>query len=1144
MGHGNSNADSDDHEAEQHDSWESDGPSTAANPARLVVGIAGACGLMACMLLLWHFAFAQPVPVAPATATFVTQPPVQPATPTFVPTPPAAGPVVSPATPIAQPAPPKPVAKDGRVPIEYQPLRADVWKAKNQSTWLFPWEGERVVLLTTTADFDPMTMAAFVKRLDAGWKLCSDLVGRSPALARQHHGKVTIAAVPDASFTYGPSYAMSGSTGIEVAEFYGPQGDYERFRTAPDQFSDRYFFAMAFNHHRFSEQSGMFVTSYLMAMSQICMEGIAPTAADTQTRQLIERHEEDFAKSNATFAQAFPYFGAKTQFKLNDIDGKPQYADLNVLLASAFLKFRKENGGDEWAKRFFQHLSECPPIVVRQPNEMASVANGQLLNWVIAASLATGKDLSPLFRDRWRFPFASEVWQALIALDWKKPGLTADNVFDALPSEHLLPSIVQLRPSFLTPERRKQNLLVGGTFEGDAASKWKLDSFRANLQSGAMEGGVVKEGQKAAVLRTTINDDTRFTQTVTIKPGTRYLLSGWIKTKDVEIDKDDRKYGKAGATLSIWGGYEHSRSLVSTNDWTYSTLIFDSGNRTEVGVLARLGYWYSTASGEAWFDDLCLIPIGGSPVRPVAQSPPPAPGPDEKDNLLANGSFEEGPEIPANMGWLSNVRVGSTAIKGWTVTRGNIDFISNRHWIAGHGQRSIDLHGGPGFGGVKQSFKTVVGQRYQVSFLMSGTPQQRIPLFKLAVRAADKQQEFSFDATGKSQNQMGWTRKTWDFVAIATETTLEIHTLQTTVPEFGPVIDDVSVIAVAAVKTALANPLQAEAPPVAISGRELRRFEGHRVPVWKAVFSADGKRVLSGSGFPKGDSTMRLWDVETGGEVRQFRNDGTNWGFGVALSHDGKQALSGNAVGISLWDAETGAVLRRMEIDSSNKTVLTVAFAPDGKRAVSGGSDRVVRLWDLVSGTQIRALNGHLGRVMSVAFSPDGSQIVSCGLDEDKTVRLWSTETGKEILRLEGHTAGVESVAFTPDGNRIVSSAFDGLILWDAKSGKLIRKIVGDGTDLLEAVFFPDGRRVLSGNKSGRVSIWDSETGQELQRLAQGSEWVWTVAVSPDGLRGVSAGGSSNINGKWEEGKDFAIRLWPLPASINSAKTSDVTPRP
>ena len=92
-------------------------------------------------------------------------------------------------------------------------------------------------------------------------------------------------------------------------------------------------------------------------------------------------------------------------------------------------------------------------------------------------------------------------------------------------------------------------------------------------------------------------------------------------TKDVAIEKVDQTYGKAGATISIWGGYEHSRSLTGTNDWTYVTLIFDARDRTEVTVCARLGYWFSVAMGDAWFDDLCLIPIGESPQRPTAQPP-------------------------------------------------------------------------------------------------------------------------------------------------------------------------------------------------------------------------------------------------------------------------------------------------------------------------------------------------------------------------------------------------------------------------------------------------------------------------------------------------------------------------------------------
>jgi hypothetical protein len=46
---------------------------------------------------------------------------------------------------------------------------------------------------------------------------------------------------------------------------------------------------------------------------------------------------------------------------------------------------------------------------------------------------------------------------------------------------------------------------------------------------------------------------------------------------------------------------------VGTNDWTYVTLVFDSGDRKEVELGTRLGHNYSTATGTAWFDDLVLL---------------------------------------------------------------------------------------------------------------------------------------------------------------------------------------------------------------------------------------------------------------------------------------------------------------------------------------------------------------------------------------------------------------------------------------------------------------------------------------------------------------------------------------------------------
>jgi WD40 repeat protein len=71
--------------------------------------------------------------------------------------------------------------------------------------------------------------------------------------------------------------------------------------------------------------------------------------------------------------------------------------------------------------------------------------------------------------------------------------------------------------------------------------------------------------------------------------------------------------------------------------------------------------------------------------------------------------------------------------------------------------------------------------------------------------------------------------------------------------------------------------------------------------------------------------------------------------------------------------------------------------------------------------------------VWSVAFSPDGKRILTGSTD--KTAKLWDTATGWEILTLKGHTDGVRGVAFSPNGRRIVTSSDDGTArVWEGAS--------------------------------------------------------------------------------------------------------------
>jgi WD40 repeat protein len=204
-------------------------------------------------------------------------------------------------------------------------------------------------------------------------------------------------------------------------------------------------------------------------------------------------------------------------------------------------------------------------------------------------------------------------------------------------------------------------------------------------------------------------------------------------------------------------------------------------------------------------------------------------------------------------------------------------------------------------------------------------------------------------------------------------------------------------------------------------------FRGHTGEVEALAFSPDGKTAASGSR----DKTIRLWDLETGKEIRRFEGHSA-YVRAVAFSSDGKRLVSGSG----------DRNVARLDPDADN--------------------DCSVRVWEVETGKQLAELSGHSIEACSVAFSPDGMLVASGGAD--RICLLWDVTTGRAVAKTQEQTGRIETICFSPDGQLIVTGADNGeIVVWD-KELKRLRK-VGDGTGKVSSlVFSPDGRTLASGH--------------------------------------------------------------------------------
>ena len=326
--------------------------------------------------------------------------------------------------------------------------------------------------------------------------------------------------------------------------------------------------------------------------------------------------------------------------------------------------------------------------------------------------------------------------------------------------------------------------------------------------------------------------------------------------------------------------------------------------------------------------------------------------------------------------------------------------------------------------------------------------------------------------------------------------------------------------------------------------RCIRELQGHSW-VTSVCYAPDGKTLASAGE----DSLVKIWDTATYQCLHTLRgHKKTVWS--VCYAPDGKTLASASwDKSAKIWDARTGKCLCTLQ--EHRDGIHSVCYAPDGKTLASASADKLVKIWHTSTYKCIRTLQGHTDVVWDVCYAPDGKTLASAS--EDSLVKIWDTSTGKCLKTMTDHDASVHSVCYAPNGKTLTSAGFyNSVKIWDARNYQCLRTLQEQLNMVVSVCYAPDMQRsdflipgyckkysnkmfipvvivnliskyllhkgsilaTANGNEdsiNNTVTIWDTNTGQCLDRLRGYAGVGFSTCYAPNGETLASAGSDGII---------------------------------
>ncbi|KAE8299976.1 Cilia- and flagella-associated protein 52 [Larimichthys crocea] len=208
------------------------------------------------------------------------------------------------------------------------------------------------------------------------------------------------------------------------------------------------------------------------------------------------------------------------------------------------------------------------------------------------------------------------------------------------------------------------------------------------------------------------------------------------------------------------------------------------------------------------------------------------------------------------------------------------------------------------------------------------------------------------------------------------------------------------------------------------SGRlMLMIHDAHRMGVTAIAGTRSCKRIVSGGG----EGQVRVWMLHSRGhQLLETMKEHKATVSCIKIKSDDKECVTASSDGACIiWD-----IVRFMSLQMviGNTMFRTVCYHPEDYQIITSGTDRKVSYWEVYDGTVIREVEGSKsGAINGMHVTQDGKYFVTGG--DDKLVKVWDYAEGVVTHIGKGHGGSITSIKVCSNNSTLISTSADGAIL-------------------------------------------------------------------------------------------------------------------